>query len=319
MNDLLLARARAAGGIFTATDALACGYDRPGLSRLVTTGQVVRIGCGAYAEGRAYAAASPDRRHRMATTAALRRFPARVAASHYSALTLWGLPVWRAPLSRIHLARTVAGPGRRSAGVTVHRGWARAADPSAPSSDAYDYVAGALCVRPALAVLGTAMICGVEAGVVAADAALAADLISGRDLQIWLERIPHHPSVRAARLAVDLADERSESPGESRARLVLGSLDLGTPRCQVEIRTEDGFLIGRVDFLYEQQRTVVEFDGLVKYGGAEGRQVLVAEKRREDLLRDLGYEVVRVTWAELDRPLILRQRLLAAFGRNVRA
>lgn len=70
---------------------------------------------------------------------------------------------------------------------------------------------------------------------------------------------------------MDLADARSESPGESRTRLLLGSLRLGTAVPQVEIRDAEGYLVGRVDFLYEQQRTIVEFDGLVKYGDADGR------------------------------------------------
>jgi len=117
---------------------------------------------------------------------------------------------------------------------------------------------------------------------------------------------------------VDLADGRSESVGESRTRLILRSFDLGIPTPQVEIRDDNGILVGRVDVLYEQRRTIVEFDGLVKYGGANGRQALIAEKRREDRLRDLGYEVVRVTWAELDRPVILRHRLLSVLARAVR-
>ncbi len=55
---------------------------------------------------------------------------------------------------------------------------------------------------------------------------------------------------------------------------------------------------------------VIEFDGRVKYGrGADevdpfghrraGRDVLWQEKRREDTLRELGYEVVRVVWSDL--------------------
>ena len=46
---------------------------------------------------------------------------------------------------------------------------------------------------------------------------------------------------------------------------------------------------------------VAEFDGMVQYGRSHdsvdgwrsGRSELVAEKLREDALRDLGYEVVR--------------------------
>jgi very-short-patch-repair endonuclease len=61
-------------------------------------------------------------------------------------------------------------------------------------------------------------------------------------------------------------------------------------------------------------RVVVEFDGAVKYQGADGRNALIREKRREDALRALGYRVVRLTWSELRRP----ERVLAALGLGAR-
>ena len=94
-------------------------------------------------------------------------------------------------------------------------------------------------------------------------------------------------------------DPTAESPGESLTRLLLGGLGLSF-RSQVEIRDAAGF-VGRVDFLVEG-RVVVEFDGLSKYAAADGREALAREKAREDRLRALGYEVVRLTWADLDRP-----------------
>jgi very-short-patch-repair endonuclease len=51
--------------------------------------------------------------------------------------------------------------------------------------------------------------------------------------------------------------------------------------------------IGVVDFLWEEQATVGEFDGRLKYMGQPNADVLYAEKRREDRLRALGLEVVR--------------------------
>jgi very-short-patch-repair endonuclease len=96
------------------------------------------------------------------------------------------------------------------------------------------------------------------------------------------------------------ADPACESVGETRTRLLL--TDHGLPvRSQVEICDEVGGLVGRVDLLVGD-RVIVEFDGAVKYEGAEGRAALVAEKRREDALRALGYVVVRVTWADLASP-----------------
>ena len=74
---------------------------------------------------------------------------------------------------------------------------------------------------------------------------------------------------------------------------------------------DDAGEIGRVDFVVG--RVVVEFDGSVKYEGAEGRAALVNEKRREDRLRALGYAVVRVVWADLDHP----ERVATAVRRAV--
>ena len=60
---------------------------------------------------------------------------------------------------------------------------------------------------------------------------------------------------------------------------------------------------------------MVEFDGAVKYDGAEGREALVAEKKREDRIRELGYQVVRLTWAELADPHRLLARIRSALAR----
>ena len=84
----------------------------------------------------------------------------------------------------------------------------------------------------------------------------------------------------------------------------------------MEIRDERGRLVGRVDFLFRAQRTIVEFDGLLKYGGAGGRQALIDEKRREDALRSLGYQVVRLTWRDLYDPALVRRLIKQAFSRT---
>ena len=152
------------------------------------------------------------------------------------------------------------------------------------------------------------MASGIEAGVVAADAALAAGRTTAYDLRTWLARLSRHPDVTHALEAVRLADQRSESVGESRARLLRHAIGF-EPMPQVEIRDHQGRLIGRVDFLLERHRVIVEFDGLMKYADANGRAALAAEKSREDRMRALGYEFVRLTWADLSR-LATIERLL---------
>jgi hypothetical protein len=155
----------------------------------------------------------------------------------------------------------------------------------------------------------------VEGGVVAGDVALHDGHCTIEQLDEAAERLG--PGLRGrARLrrAMAAMDGRAESPGESRTRMVLSALGLPVEP-QVEIIDADGELVGRVDFLVAD-RVVVEFDGAVKYRGDSGADVLIAEKRREDRLRELGYEVVRVTWDELAQPERLHAKVRAALLRR---
>ena len=108
-----------------------------------------------------------------------------------------------------------------------------------------------------------------------------------------------------------LVDPRSESVGESRLRVGLTLLGVQVEP-QVVIRDERDRFVARVDFLVKGTNIVIEFDGLVKYRGDDGAEALIAEKRREDELRRLGYQVVRVLWSDLDRlgELVARLRRL---------
>jgi len=305
MNDRLAKLSAAHFGAFTSRDAYDCGYNRQSLSQLVRRGQILRVGPGAYVDRERYEAVSPERRHDMSTRAVVRTFDGRVYASHYSALTLMSLPVFGAPLGHIHVARGADALSRRRPGLSIH---------TAYGNGAGRLIGGTPSVTPALAILGAAMTCGIETGVVAADAALAVGKLTVDDLLTWLNRLSRHRNVTRARQAVRLADARSESVGESRTRLMLNAIGF-RPTPQVEIRDPQGKLIGRVDFLLKRERIIVEFDGLMKYAGANGREALAAEKAREDRLRALGYEFVRLTWADLSRPATVDRQLPFAIAR----
>lgn len=73
----------------------------------------------------------------------------------------------------------------------------------------------------------------------------------------------------------------------------------------MEIVDPGGMVVARADMVFVEQSTIGEFDGRLKYRAATaGRpleDVLWAEKRREDPLRALGWEVVGVTWADIER------------------
>lgn len=169
-------------------------------------------------------------------------------------------------------------------------------------------------VTPAVACLQVAGSFGVEAGLVAADSALRLKACTRTELEElrawpWLNR-----GRRSADLVISHADGRHESAAESRAAWLMHRLGYRV-RPQVVITDIDGVFVGRVDFVIEvpgAKGVIVEFDGMLKY---EGQQDLAAEKRREDRLRSMGYEVVRLTWADLERPEVVRSRIEAALQR----
>lgn len=96
-------------------------------------------------------------------------------------------------------------------------------------------------------------------------------------------------------------------------RVLMRNEGLPRPVLQATFEDEDGF-VGRTDFFFVEENTIVEFDGLLKY--ADGtREGLVREKVREDRLRALGFEVVRTTWADLTQPARTARRIREGFAR----
>jgi hypothetical protein len=245
---------------------------------------------GAYVDGGLWQHAGPDSRYRLTVTAVLRSRGVAEAASHHSAVALHRLPLWDVD-RRVVVVSSDVQESTTTAGLRVTPLRALAA---------LDEVEGLECLAVADAVVTTASR-SVEAGVVAADAALHQGMVSLEELRDARDRLAAGLRGRALlRRALASLDPAAESPGESRTRLVLSALDLPVTS-QAVVRDRGGRFVARVDFLVAG-RVVVEFDGAVKYSGAEGREALVAEKRREDELRALGYEVVRLVWADLSRP-----------------
>lgn len=164
-------------------------------------------------------------------------------------------------------------------------------------------------VTPAVAAVQVGLSCGAEAALMAADAALHRRLMSHEELDEAMALMRWYAGIGPVRAALAMADAQIESPGESRTHLLLHSLGLPV-RLQVLIR--DGSFAARVDFEVVGLPVIVEFDGRVKYTDP---QVLFDEKTREDRLRELGYEFVRLTWADLRDPTVAKRKIMRAVAR----
>lgn len=104
---------------------------------------------------------------------------------------------------------------------------------------------------------------GRRGGVVLADAALRRGL-EPAELAWVVQQSSTWPGATRAGAVACFADGRSESVHESVSRVVLAELGLPAPEPQVEVWL-DGVLLGRVDFLWKDRRTVGEADGMAKY------------------------------------------------------
>jgi hypothetical protein len=314
VNPRLKVLAAATGGVFSRLQALTSGYTAGQIAERLADGRWERIRHGQYAERLDVTAMPPWEqqriRHRRAIHAVLNsRRDGTVVISHQSALALHGMPLWGLELDEVHVTRIGDRAGGLIAGVQHHLGGLVPADVT--------MVDGVPVTALPRALVETACTASFEAAVVAADAVLRESGLEDAELRRLLEAIEFWPGSPTARAALQFANPLSESVGESRLRVLMHQLGLPAPELQAEFYDADGF-VARVDFDFPSYETVVEFDGLLKYGGGSP-EVLVREKHREDRLRALGRQVVRVTWPDLNRPTHLAATIGTAFARARRA
>lgn len=294
---------------------LADGGSDHDLRRGERRGELSRIRRGSYANPEALGLLNEMQLHRLVVEATT-RVPTQCVVSHASAAAVWGLPLYRVDLSRVHFTRPSSAGGRRSAARVDHGGELAVHDVTT--------VDGIRVTTPARTLVDLARTESEAATVVAADHALHQRLVTPDAIAEVLSRSIRVPGVGAGRRALRRSDGRSESPGESLTRLVLAGL--AALDSQVTLRGSDGRFIARTDFGVQDALLVIEFDGVQKYLGHRSpgqtlEDAVLAEKRREDAVRGLGYLVLRIVWRELDDRVALERRVTQALhrGRDLRS
>jgi hypothetical protein len=301
------------GRLVLRRDALVDGWSDEQLARLTRGGIWSRVRRGAYLDGQP--PGTEVARHALLVAATLRDLRRPAVVSHQSAAVLLGMPLWGAPLDRVHITRRPPASSQATGPLRCHV--ARLRD------DEVIAIGGVEVTDVARTALDLARSLPFELGVVALDAALHEGLLEREVLEQRLFDIAGTRGSRHAARVVRFADARSESVGESRSRVVLDKLGLLPSTVQLDIRRSDGTFVGRADFAWEADRVVGEFDGRVKYGrllrpGQEPGDAVFAEKRREDAVRDEGWEVVRWTWSDLTVPDRIGERVRRARDRGSR-
>jgi hypothetical protein len=288
-------------GLFTAAQALEAGLDHEEIRRCVGRRDWFRVRRGIYCEASTMPA-EPMAAHIFQVRAAMLRLKPPVAVSHLSAAAFDGIDLLDPDFSMIHVTRPNIGSSRTDAGIHHHN--------ASLLAHHVKHEFGLVITTASRTVVDLARETTFEQGVVAAEHALNKGLVTHAELlEVHTSCLDWHGSRNAGRV-IQFASEKSESPGESLARVAFEAVGLPAPEQQVKVYDRNG-LIGVVDFLWDEQATIGEFDGRLKYTGQPNANVLYKEKRREDRLRALGFEVVRFGYhgvrggrAELNRAVL---------------
>lgn len=298
--------------LFTTQTAMAAGISHHVLRRLVRHESIIRVQSGIYRQPQPDAPGPAQERwarihqeHTMRARAALQAHPFH-ALSHRSGALVFGWPVSLHPDEPVHLTALHVEPrSRRADGKVLHH--SDSIINEVVEVDGLRLLSHERTVADCLRTMTPAN------GVAVADGALrcgATDLLAVEGSLAGMRRWRGRPRANAA---LRLVDPRRETWLESFSFVALHSLGIDLPTPQVEVFDEMGRFVGRVDGMWIADGTVAEADGQGKYllgtpdgGGASGEDAarrVVAEKVREDDLRDLGLEMVRWGTLEIRRSL----------------
>lgn len=290
--------------LLTTDQLLGRGLSSQGLTRAVASGELIRLRPGFYVEGAAREL-HRDARHVLSVLATDAALDSPVF-SHSSAALIHRLPDWGLPLRVV--AVTEQGEISRS------RESNRARIHTRPLvRDEVSCIDGLLVTNADRTVTDLAMSVRRDAAVVAADAALAGNLVTTDSLDRVLGQMAGRAGIKKARKSLGLVDGKSESVAETRSRLTFADFGLPEPELQVDIYDEDGNWVARVDFLWREFGLIGECDGFGKYFDgadmAETRRRLAREKDRDAALVALGYRVFHWRWNDLENPHFLVGRI----------
>ncbi|HEY5516290.1 MAG TPA: hypothetical protein VIK12_08795 [Pengzhenrongella sp.] len=225
--------------------------------------------------------------------------------SHESAALVWGCAVWKPP-TRTHLIQTFRAHQQGDPLTTRHFLPLTPADRTrwrgVPVTTLDRTVVDCLTRLPpldALVIADSALRLGVDPGVIADR----------------LGTMAGHRGIAGARVVLDHADARAESPWETFVRYVLVSHGLPRPDLQIPVHTRLGWFWA--DLGWPEWKLLIEFDGFVKYSGNDPARTVYEEKRRQDAIEEEGLSVLRVTAADLRRPATFLDRVCRRLPEHV--
>ena len=292
--------------VATTAQLMDAGLSDRAIASALKQGLVYRLRKGAYVQAQAWKVLKPWEHERLRLLAHLVTARGTPTYSHFSAARLHGLFLWHCS-PQVHVtARSSASGTSNPKDVVGHHEELAAGDVRSLRLRNGQLVRLTSLERT---VVDCARVGGFAEAVVIGDHALR----KGSSIEVmWamVNALPGRRGVRKARRVLRALDGRSESPGESRTRLIIAGMDIPQPELQVELLAEGRRY--RPDFVWIQQKVIVEFDGDYKYFDFKPTaEVILAERKREKRLMEAGWRFVRLEWKDLSNPAQVRQRIQA--------
>ncbi len=307
--DALRAFAKVQHCCFTWDQALRCGWSHRCARDAINRRWWKVLYRGVYVDRDVWAGLDAAGKHRCRVAAKLLLKGPEWVAARESAAVFHGLPLLGKIPDEPRLLRDYAGT-RANGGSGDER------VATLPPSDIV-VVAGVRVTSLARTVLDLAAEHEFRHGVVVADAALRRGLDQGELLALAEAHARWPGNAQALRVA-RFADGLSESVLESISRAPLLDLGIAVPELQLQVWF-DGVMIARVDQCWRQVNTIGQADGALKYKGLSVDAALArvrADKRQDETLESVGFEVVRWGWEQAWEPTLMGDRLRRGFVRG---
>jgi len=221
--------------------------------------------------------------------------PEDAAFSHHTAAALRRLPVPEEPL--IHVALP-AGVQVRVAGIRGHSGL---------RPEDVRVVEERRLTSMERTFLDLATHLDLVDLVVLGDAALRRGWTSQAALSAAVAAASRRRGLARARSVLPVLEPRSDSPMETRLRLVLVFGGLPRPEANLDVFDEHGQWVARPDLQYPAERIAIEYEGA--HHRRDDRQY-ESDIFRDELLRDLGWELLKFTAKDVFvRPMVTVERV----------
>jgi hypothetical protein len=165
---------------------------------------------------------------------------------------------------------------------------------------------GVKVTTPERTFLDLALVLRLRDLVIVGDAMVRAGLATVDSLRAAAAEAHRKRGVVLARCAAGLVRDRVDSPPETLVRLTLIEFGMPCPETGLDIFDTAGGWIGRPDLAYVAYKVAIQYEGDVH---RTTRERWRADVRRDEVMHDEGWEVIRVTGHDLRRPLELCNRV----------